>query len=119
VQLLERAANLDQLDTLLSEASAGKGRLVLLGGEAGVGKTALVHHFCRLVARSVRILEGACDALSTPRPLGPLADIATTIGGELERQMETDGRRDDVFGALMVELSRGPKTTVMVFEDVH
>jgi ATP/maltotriose-dependent transcriptional regulator MalT len=119
VELLERATDLDRLDTLLGEAAAGHGRLVLLGGEAGVGKTSLVQQFRRLAARNARVLEGACDALSTPRPLGPLADIATVVGGELERQMGTGGVRDDVFGALMSELARGPEITLMVFEDVH
>src|SRR5262249_10085867 len=64
-------------------------------------------------------LEGACDALSTPRPLGPLADIATTIGGELERQLSGGGSRSGVFDALMAELAREPGPTLMAFEDVH
>ena len=42
----------------------------------GVGKTALVRRFCDEHARSARILWGACDALFTPRPLGPLLDVA-------------------------------------------
>ena len=50
----------------------GHGRLVLVGGEAGIGKTALVRAFCE-EQRSLRLLWGACDALYTPRPLGPLA----------------------------------------------
>jgi hypothetical protein len=68
---------------------------------------------------TLRILEDACDALSTPRPLGPLADIATLVGGELERQLGSGAARDAVFGALMGELVRGPGVILMVFEDVH
>jgi DNA-binding CsgD family transcriptional regulator len=119
VELLERTAHLQQLQTLLREAEAGRGRLVQVGGEAGVGKTALVRQFCGQSSGGVRILEGACDPLSTPRPLGPLADIAASVGGELARQLVDGGRRDDVFRTFLAEISQGPRPTVVVFEDVH
>jgi DNA-binding CsgD family transcriptional regulator len=119
VELLERAAHLQQLHTHLREATAGRGRLVQLGGEAGVGKTALVRQFCRQSIGSARILEGACDPLSTPRPLGPLADIAAAVGGELERQLADGGRRDDVFRTFLTELAQSQRPTVVIFEDIH
>ena len=58
---------------------------VLVSGEAGVGKTALVRRFCDELRRRRELLWGSCDALFTPRPLGPLFDIAEITGGELER----------------------------------
>jgi len=70
--LLEREAFLEVLAGPL-------GRLILIGGEAGVGKTALVREF----AAGRRVLWGACDPLLTPRPLGPLLDVAEAAGGEL------------------------------------
>ena len=70
--LLEREAFLDVL-------SGPAGRLVLVGGEAGVGKTALVREF----VADRRVLWGACYPLHTPRPLGPLLDVADAAGGEL------------------------------------
>src|SRR5688572_17814752 len=75
MELLERAAHLDVMQSYLREAAAGEGRALLLGGEAGAGKTVLVDRFCRLAEGRARTLTGACDALSTPRPLGPLLDI--------------------------------------------
>ena len=39
-------------------------------GEAGAGKTTLVRPSARSSIREIRVLAGACDALSTPRPLG-------------------------------------------------
>ena len=78
--LLEREPFLAQLTTLLAEAATGTGQMVFLGGEAGVGKTTLIEHFCRLVKSSARVAIGACDPLSTPRPLGPLLDIAQPLG---------------------------------------
>jgi predicted ATPase len=82
-QLLERADALAALLGAYSEARAGTGRLVFVAGEAGIGKTSLVRTFTASVARSGRILEGACDPLFTPRPLAPFVDVASEIGGAL------------------------------------
>ena len=98
--LLEREQNLVELGTMLDQASDGHGRLVLIGGEAGIGKSALVRTFCQTRARSARVLIGACDALSTPRPLGPLVDIARQTNGELRRLLATGARREDGFRCL-------------------
>ena len=79
--LLERAAQLEALAACYDAVGAeGRGRFALVAGEAGIGKTALVRAFC---AGRPRVLWGACDALYTPRPLGPLVDIAEEAGGEL------------------------------------
>src|SRR5262249_28085202 len=69
--LLEREDALAAVHEAHSETKAGSGRLVLISGEAGVGKTVLTRAFCDSVRRSTRVVEGACDALATPRPLGP------------------------------------------------
>ena len=44
--LLERTAELAALDRSLAKALDGQGSLVLVSGEAGIGKTALVRAFC-------------------------------------------------------------------------
>jgi DNA-binding CsgD family transcriptional regulator/tetratricopeptide (TPR) repeat protein len=113
--LLERGELIDALGAALDRAAAGRGRLVLVAGEAGVGKTALVRRFCDELGRSARVLWGACDPLFTPRPLGPFLDIAQDAGSEL---VEADARPHDVAAALVRELgTRAP--TVVVLEDVH
>ena len=72
-ELLERAGELSALDACLETVARGsRGRLVLVSGEAGVGKTALLRRFCEARGSSARILWGGCDPLFTPRPLGPL-----------------------------------------------
>ena len=83
--ILERADDLLMLDeTLAAVRASAEGSLVLVAGEAGVGKTALMRAFCDSQAASVRVLWGACEPLLTPRPLGPLFDVAQAAGGELE-----------------------------------
>ena len=76
MNLLKRDHYLDQLSVLLHTATNGNGRTVLIGGEAGIGKTALVEQFVSQHCSSARRLWGACEAFFTPRPLGPLYDIA-------------------------------------------
>jgi DNA-binding CsgD family transcriptional regulator len=116
-RLLEREAALERLRTALAEARAGRGGLVLVSGEAGVGKSALVRAFrLEAVPHGARVLEGACDPLFAPRPLGPFADVAATTGGMLAERVEAGARPHEVLGPLLQELSR---TSLLVVEDVH
>jgi DNA-binding CsgD family transcriptional regulator/tetratricopeptide (TPR) repeat protein len=115
--LLERDSQLQALRDALSETERGRGRLVLVAAEAGGGKTALVQVFLAVLPRDVRVLQGACDALFTPRPLGPFADVAQATGGELGRLVEGGARPHEVIGPLLDGLRR--KATVLVLEDLH
>lgn len=83
MQLLERDGALAVLNEALSEARSGTGRVVLVAGEAGVGKTTLTDHVARAADGDTRFLWGACDPLLTPRALGPIHDIARQAGGAL------------------------------------
>ena len=118
-ELLERGEQLSTLGECVEAVrKRSRGRLVLIGGEAGVGKTALLRHFCDDPPAGARLLWGACDALFTPRPLGPFVDIAATTGGELEELVETNAGAFDVAAALMRELQTRPPA-ILVLEDVH
>src|ERR1700730_470403 len=116
---LERAESMSLLNELIADVRASsQGRLVLLGGEAGVGKTALLRRFCETQEKSVAILWGACQPLRTPRPLGPFLDAAEATGGELQELVSGAARPHEVAAALLRELrARGP--TVLVLEDLH
>ena len=66
-----------------THAMRGTGSLVLVDGEAGVGKTALLRSFSRFAStRKSGRSWGSCDPLFTPRPLGPFLDVAETVGGD-------------------------------------
>ena len=116
--LLEREGAWAALSGWFDEVGVkGAGRLVFVCGEAGVGKTLLLRHFCDEVG-AARVLWGSCDPLFTPRPLGPLLDIAHVTGGELGELVQRETRPHEVAAALLHELAaRVP--TVAVIEDVH
>ncbi|MGZ8793794.1 MAG: ATP-binding protein, partial [Gaiellaceae bacterium] len=118
-ELLERAGELSTLgESLEAVQRSSRGHVVLVGGEAGVGKTALLRRFCEESRESARILWGGCDPLFTPRPLGPLLGVAEGAGGELEEVVASGVMPHEVVAALARELqARTP--TVFVLEDVH
>src|SRR5690349_18406126 len=82
-KLLERSPSQARVADAFREAASGAGRIVLVSGEAGIGKTTLVESFLAAHRAEARILLGRCDALSTPEPLGSLYDIAHQAGGAL------------------------------------
>jgi len=119
MELLERGAFLESLEGRLAAARNGEGCMVLLGGEAGIGKTALARAFCDRHGADARILWGACDALRTPRPLGPLLDITREVGGELARLVSAEPTRHRLFAAFLDLLGPAGRPVVAVVEDAH
>jgi len=116
--LLERETQLAALASYAGEARKAQGRLVLVAGEAGVGKSALVEQLQRNLP-GASWYWGACDGLFTPRPLGPLFDIAAKLGGELLELCRADAPREALFGALLSQVSEPDVLHVVVVEDIH
>ena len=116
---LEREPALKGLREAFAEAREGRGGVVLVPGEAGVGKTLVLRRFCEEVGSSARVLWGDCDALFTPRPLGPFADIARVTADERFLELvDSHAKPHAVAGWLLEDLaSAGP--SVVVLEDVH
>ncbi|MFC4121948.1 helix-turn-helix transcriptional regulator [Nonomuraea zeae] len=162
MRLLEREPSLAALAEYAAEARNGAGRLVLVSGEAGVGKSALVARFqqdlqdggtrqghqqdlqdggttqdgqqdlpdsrhiqeppdgrARDDLRDARWSWGMCDGLFTPRPLGPLFDVADQRGGALLELCRTGAGRDELFRGLLRELTEPGTLNVIVVEDIH
>ena len=119
MHLLERHKQLEELDRCIQEARAACGKLVLVAAEAGLGKSSLVERFVTEHRRDARTLWGACDGLSTPRPLAPVYEMAAQAPG-LGRHLAADAEaRDLLFRLLLQELARSDRPTVAVLEDIH
>ncbi|HEY2316802.1 MAG TPA: AAA family ATPase [Solirubrobacteraceae bacterium] len=117
--LVERGESIATLNGLLAEVRASsRGRLIIVAGEAGVGKTALLRAFGDALVAPVRLLWAGCEPLRTPRALGPLLDVAEALGGELQDLVTGAAQPHDVALALVRQL-RGRRPTVLVVEDVN
>lgn len=116
--LLEREQQLATLGRCFGDVRAGHGRLVLVSGEAGIGKTTLVSRFCEMDATGSPVLWGACEGLRTPRPLSPLIDVARMTGGALQVAIDGGEKPAGCFDALRRELENRLRP-VLVIEDLH
>ena len=105
--VLEREPEIAELESAARQAAAGMGSVVLVSGEAGIGKSSLIEAVGGLLPPGVRLLVGYCDDLATPRTLGPFRDLVGVVD------------RDEVFDAVRGELSQPEHPTVLVVEDVH
>src|ERR1700759_1439671 len=104
MMLLERGPVLASLRQYAHEARQGEGRLVLIAGEAGAGKSVLVERVQRGLPDAVWSW-GACDGLSTPRRLAPLFDRARDLGGALAEACQGQAERDELFAALLAQVT--------------
>src|SRR4051812_43892103 len=74
--LVGRERELAILSTRLDTALAGQGSLVLIGGEAGIGKTALADTICQEARhQGAIVLTGRCFDLAETPPYGPWIDL--------------------------------------------
>ena len=82
--------------------------MAVVHGEAGIGKTSLVHALLDQTGTVAMI--GRCDDATVPVPLGPFRDIFRAAGSP--DRGDPDGARQEIVRLL-------DRTPVMVFEDIH
>ncbi|MFY7950794.1 MAG: ATP-binding protein, partial [Gemmatimonas sp.] len=120
--LLEREPALVRLHQALAAARAGQGRCVVIGGEAGIGKTSLLAAWAASPATregGTRWLQGGCDPLRTPRPLGPLVDLCASLPAELTNALHHGRTYNGLFPSLLAWLRQSRPVSVLVIEDLH
>lgn len=117
--LLEREDLLQQLDDLAHAAGQRHGSIALVAGEAGIGKTTLLEEMRHRVSHACDVLWGGCDALATPRPLGPIHDMAPALGNSVKAMLAKSAQPAELFDAILDRIEHSDKPAVLVFEDVH
>ncbi|MCW8926968.1 MAG: LuxR C-terminal-related transcriptional regulator [Xanthomonadales bacterium] len=118
--LLERQSCLDTISKAYTQATTGAGRIGLVSGEAGIGKTSLIEEFANSLENRSDVYWGGCEALFVARPLGPLFDIAEQLGGRLLEMLRSGADAHSIYDQFL-NLIEAPDFAgaVFVFEDVH
>jgi predicted ATPase len=119
MKLLERQEHLDELHTILASTGKEGGRLVLVSGEAGIGKTSLVGRFLSEQLPRQAIFTGACDNMFAPRPFGPIYEIAQPALPELAAALQQRADSLEAARVLLDSLVRLKDPSIFVIEDVH
>lgn len=118
MMLVERTDQLDELEIYRAEAARGSGRVVLIRGEAGIGKSALARAFVSRLPDGSRVIFTSCEDLSTPRPLAPLHDAVPALGDRLGGMLDGAAPRLEIASWVLGQISSGGFRT-WVFEDIH
>jgi DNA-binding CsgD family transcriptional regulator len=96
-ELVEREAELEMLAAALAEAAGGRGGIVVVAGDAGIGKSALVARFVSGLDSNTRALVGLCDDLSIPRPFAPFGDLAGSVAPALAEEISSAAPRHEIY----------------------
>ena len=116
--LLEREPLLAELNQGFLDARRARGSFMLVSGEAGIGKTALVDAFVRALPRGSRVLRGSCDPVVPPRAFAPVGDMAAGSTDGLRAALDA-ADRDRVFERFLRLLRDQGSGAVVIFEDLH
>jgi DNA-binding CsgD family transcriptional regulator len=101
-QLVGRGPELSRLISCAAEATAGRGQAVLIEGEPGIGKSALVRAACAAAAdRGCQVFWGAGDELGQALPLLPILD------GLRVREPSANPRQKTIVALLRGEVASG------------
>ena len=117
--LVERSHVLEEISELVDESHRSSGRLILLSGEAGIGKTTILEYLTRSGAGEWDPLWGYCDPLSTPRTLGPIQDMASGFDATTSEQLNRGNTTTGLFPGIIHQLAKSKVPRVLIIEDAH
>lgn len=118
MSLVERSGQIDRLRAMLAAAAGGRGQVLAIAGEAGVGKSALVRAFAEIAGASARVLWGTCEDMAAPDPLGPVQELARAAGWDLEAKIRQGGRLA-AFVQARETFDAAGIATLLIVEDLH
>ncbi|HET7476426.1 MAG TPA: AAA family ATPase [Dermatophilaceae bacterium] len=122
--LVEREDGLAALAAAAERALAGDGRLVLVAGEAGVGKTTLVRAATDLLTPVARVRRGVVDNVTTAAALGSFVDAVPELSsltdeaaklGRGRAAREPSQGADAVSGQHSMTLTASPPRAVSLY----
>lgn len=130
--LYGRDAELGILRACIDAAISGRGQLVLISGQAGIGKTSLTQAALDAVPDGVIVLKGSSYDLGVTPPYGPWIELlrAYEPGGNLPRfpaiarsrdGLESMGSTQAILDDVMQFLTdvSASRSLVLVLEDAH
>lgn len=119
MELLEREHFREMLNTGFQKAVSGEGHIFLINGEAGIGKSSLARAFLQEVENRCNIYSSLCDSLFSPRPLGPVYDLALQIDQHLAAINRSPDDRILLFARIVQSFAQQSRAVVVLIEDIH
>ena len=117
--LVEREDAIKQFSKAADKLSDGYGGIVLVSGESGIGKTSLLEEARQNSKHNFTFFWSGSDPLFTPRPFGPVHDIAAELSTELLDLLEGGASPSSIFAQFYAALEAAKQPIVLVFEDAH
>jgi DNA-binding CsgD family transcriptional regulator/tetratricopeptide (TPR) repeat protein len=133
-RIVGRREELALLGDLQGQAMLGAPAVVLIAGEAGIGKTRLVTELIASIGDEVRSLIGRCDALGEVVPVAAITDLFRQLASDAVDFPAAKPAMDAVLGgtgdslsalelcegvARLVESLAARRPLVIVIEDLH
>lgn len=119
--LLERGTEVAEVERALDDMTSGRTRVLVIEGDAGLGKTALAEEAARLARRrGLGVAFGGCHEDADAPPLWPWTQVLRSLGGDVP----VAGPASDAFSVLdstaaSLAARARHQAAVCVIEDVH
>ncbi|MEP2679363.1 MULTISPECIES: ATP-binding protein [Roseobacteraceae] len=113
--LKDRERALASIKAAAQEVATFGGQVVLIQGEAGIGKTTLIQNALRALPSDYISANAMCDPLNTPRPLGPVRDLARHLSQDHMPKLD----EYQMFDGFLHYLQSSLGSTILVIEDLH
>jgi DNA-binding CsgD family transcriptional regulator len=119
-EFVGRVVELEHLRARRKAAAEGRGGLVLVAGEPGIGKSRLVQEFCAHLTPTRHHIAGAACREFAERPLAPLVQVLRGPDGSPAFD-ERAPSRDEQLAAILAAFDRIAErgTAILTLDDLH